>query len=691
MTDSASETATLDAANPLLELEFRIAFDRIEAVHVEPAIDALLAQSQAAIDRIASGTAPPTYANTLGALEDSCESLEFAMTVVGHLEGVATTPKLRDAYNAVQPKVSAFYSAIPTNAGLWRALRAFEATDEAQALDPTHARLLEKTIQEFRRHGAELSDDGKAKLRELDVELSERTTRFGQNTLDATNGWELLITEEERLAGLPDSALQAARESATSKGQDGWRLTLQGPSYVATMTYLDDADIREQVWRAYSTRATSGELDNRPLIARILELRSRRAKLLGFDDFSDLVLEDRMAKRGQAAADFVADMRPRCESAATTEHETLTAFRRSLEGDDAPALEAWDVGYYAEKQRAALFDFDEEQLRPYFSAEGVLAGMFEIIGRLYGVRIDEAEMPTWDESTRTYAIRDAAGHHVASFYVDLYPCDNKRGGAWMCPLISSIPTGGGQPPHLGLFCANVNPPVGDKPALLSHRDVETLFHEFGHLMHHCASHVTARSLAGTNVAWDFVELPSQIMENWCWERAALDIFAKHWENGETIPDELFQRMLRARTYRAASAMTRQLGFSTTDLALHREYDPDRDGDAIEYARDMFQRFTPVELPPDYAMVASFSHLFSSSVGYGAGYYSYMWAEVLEADAFSRFKQAGIFDAEVGREFYELLSQGNSVDPMQLFVAFMGREPKIDALLERAGLTPAQTE
>ncbi len=677
--------ATVVAENPLLDLDFRIPFDRIRVEHVEPAIDALIERSQAAIDRIADGTDEPTYANTLGALEEACTALELAMSVVGHLEAVRTTPELRDVYNLVQPRVSAFYSAIPTNADLWAALRAFEATGEATRLDATRARLLEKTIQEFRRHGAELSDEGKAELGRLDVELSQVTSRFAQNTLDATNQWELLIADEAQLAGLPASAVDAARESAASRGLDGWRLTLQGPSFIAALTFLDDASLREQIWRASSTRATRGELDNRPLIARILELRKQRARLLGFDDFTDLVLEDRMAKRGATAAQFLVEMRARCESAAAKEHETLLAFRRSLEGDDAPELQGWDVAYYAEKQRAALYDFDEEQLRPYFSAEGVLAGLFEIVQRLYGIRVEEHDMPTWHESVRTFAIRDADGRHAASFYVDLYPRDDKRGGAWMRPFLSSVPTGDGQPPHLGLFCANVNAPIGDKPALLSHRDVETLFHEFGHLMHHCASRVTVRSLAGTNVAWDFVELPSQIMENWCWERGALDLFAKHWETGETIPDELFDRMLRARTYRAASMMMRQLGFATTDLRMHREYDAERDGDIIAYAREALTAFTPTRMPSDYAMIASFTHLFASPVAYAGGYYSYLWAEVLEADAFSRFKQAGVFDAEVGRAFLELLSKGDSEDPMDLFVAFMGREPRVDALLERAGL------
>jgi oligopeptidase A len=345
-------------------------------------------------------------------------------------------------------------------------------------------------------------------------------------------------------------------------------------------------------------------------------------------------------------------------------------------------MQSWDVAYYAEKQRAALYEFDEEQLRPYFPVDSVLDGLFETVKRLYGVEITPtADLPVWDESVRTFELKDTDGQHLASFYVDLFPRENKRAGAWMDCLRLAVPPA----PHLGLICANVNPPVGGKPALLTHLEVQTLFHEFGHLTHLCLSRVPVRSLGGTNVAWDFVELPSQIMENWCWEREALDLFAKHHETGETIPDDLFAKMKRARTYRAANAQMRQVGFASVDLMLHREFDH-RD-DLIAYTRQVLQEYSPVELPEDYGFIASFGHLFSSAVGYAAGYYSYKWAEVLDADAFTRFRDDGVFNRTVGQEFRDcILARGDSEPPMELYKAFMGREPSLDPLLARQGLS-----
>jgi oligopeptidase A len=377
----------------------------------------------------------------------------------------------------------------------------------------------------------------------------------------------------------------------------------------------------------------------------------------------------------------------RAKAAFETEARELANFRRSGEGPDAAPLAAWDVGYYAEKQRKALYDFDAEELRPYFALDRVVGGLFEVAERLYGVSIRPNEaMPVWHSDARCYEIRDADGKLLAAFYTDFFPRDEKRGGAWMNALITGTCESGRSEPHLGLICANVSPAVGDRPALLSHQEVTTLFHEFGHLLHHCLSRVEVKSLAGIHVAWDFVELPSQIMENWCWEREALDTFARHYETDAPIPAELFEKMQRARTYREATATMRQLGLAEVDLALHTDYDSAKDGSVVSYARRVMQGFSPVEYPPDFAMIASFSHLFSSSVGYGAGYYSYKWAEVLDADAFSRFRERGVFSREVGQEFLsKLLSRGNSDDPMNLYRDFMGREPKLDALLIRAGL------
>ncbi len=673
-------------ANPLIHVDFDIPFDQIDAAHVEPAIDLLLASSRRAVDAIIEDSGLRTYANTLGALENATERLELAMTVIDHLESVATSDALREAYNVTRPKVSAFWSELAMNDGLHRAVRAFSQTDEAKKLPPTEARFLKKTLDDFRRHGAELAPDDKAKLKAIEVELTKLTTEFSQNVLDETNAFELVITDEAKLAGLPPTPKLAAAENARSKSLEGWRFTLQAPSLIPLLTYLDDAQIREQVWRAYNTRAVAGDRDNRPIIERILELRKRKAQLLGYADFSDLVTEDRMAKTGSKARAFIDDLRAKTLEAFDRENDTLTKYRRTLEGPTAPPVRPWDLAYYAEKQRQAEYDFNEEELRPYFPLDRVLEGLFATAQALYDIKIVEREASTWDEAVKTYGIQDANGTMIAAFYVDLFPRENKRGGAWMNGLIASAYRPHSHSPHLALFCANVNPPVGNKPALLTHREVETLFHEFGHLLHHCFSRVSVRSLAGTNVAWDFVELPSQIMENWCWERSGLDLFAAHYETGQPIPDELYQKMIRARTYRAANAQMRQLGFATVDLALHRDYLPGSGADVMSYTRKILQAHSPSALPEDYAMLAGFMHIFAHPIGYAAGYYSYKWAEVLDADAFTRFKNEGITNPEVGRAFREaILAKGNSEEAAKLYEDFMGRGPELEPLLERAGL------
>ncbi len=672
--------------NPLIQLGFEIPFDEVEAAHVEPATDALLGDAQSAIDAIAADEAPRTYANTLGALEEATEMLERAMTVVGHLESVATNDALRAAYNATLPRVSAFWSELTMNEGLFRAVRDFAATQEAKNLPPTEKRFLDKTLDDFRRHGAELGPEAKAKLQAIEVELTQLTTQFSQNVLDETNAFELVVTDEGELAGLPESAKQAAEENARGKDLEGWRFTLHAPSMIPVLTYLDDASIRERVWRAYNTRALSGQRDNRPIIARVLQLRGAKAQLLGYRDFSDLVTEDRMAKEGAKAKAFVDDLRARTQTAFERENKELQAFRDETEGGSPKALEAWDVGYYAEKQRQAKYDFNEEELRPYFPLQRVLDGLFATAQALYEIRIVEREAATWDTEVRSYAIEHADGTMIAAFYVDLFPRENKRGGAWMNSLISAAYREEQPLPQLGLFCANVNPPVSGKPALLTHREVETLFHEFGHLLHHCFSRVSVRSLAGTNVAWDFVELPSQIMENWCWERSGLDLFAAHYESGERIPDALYEKMVRARTYRAANAQMRQLGFAAADLALHQSFDPSTDGDVMAYGREILQAHSATTLPENYGMLAGFGHIFAHPIGYAAGYYSYKWAEVLDADAFTRFKREGITNPQVGRAFRDtILSKGNSEEAEKLYEDFMGRGPELEPLLERAGL------
>lgn len=668
--------------NPLLTLASDPPFDRISAEHVVPAIEKLLAEAGAALDRLEASSEPSTYASTLAALELATEPLETAMGVVEHLEGTATTPALREAYNTVLPDVSAFWAGIPLREGLYQRLVALETSAERATLDPTRARFLEKTLAEFRRHGARLGAADKERLRELDRELSTVASKFSQNVLDDTNAYELVLPDEARLRGMPPSALEAAKEAASAAGKQGYRLTLHAPSVTAVLTYADEPGLRRTVWKAYNDRGTSGEHDNRPLLRRLLELRREKARLLGFKDFADLVTEERMAKTGAEAQRFVDDLAARTRPAFEREKADLLAFRRELEGPSAPPLEPWDIAYYSEKLKLARYAFDDEALRPYFPFDRVLDGAFRLAEVLYDVRITKAEgQSVWHESVAAYRLKDTAGRELGLFYVDPYPRESKRGGAWMHGLVAAVPPAR----HLAVFCANVAPPSGGKPSLLTHRDVETIFHEFGHLLHHCLSTVSVRSLAGTRVVQDFVELPSQIMENFCTEREGLNLFARHFETGAPIPDALLESLRAARTFRAASQQMRQLGFAAVDLALHRELDPAKE-DPLAFGNRVLAGFAAAPLPDDYAMLASFLHLFSHPVGYAAGYYSYKWAEVLDADAFGRFRREGILSKSVGAAFRdEVLARGDSRDPMELFVSFMGREPRVDALLERQGL------
>lgn len=667
--------------NPLLALTSDSDLSRIQPDQVAPAISALLGEANQALERIAQAE-PASYDTTLGALERSLEPLEHAMSVVEHLESVATTPELRRAHDAALPEVSEFFSSVVLHAGVYRALSRYAETAEARALTGARRRLLTKTLSDFRRNGAELGTRDKAELLGIDRKLSELANRFSQNVLDATNAFELCFEDRAVLAGLPESALAEAERSAREKGRSGYRLTLQPPSVLAVLTHAERRDLREQIWRANGRRATSGVLDNTSLIDELLELRRRRAKVLGFAHFADLVMDDRMAKTGAMAASFIEELKTKTQAAFERENRELETFRLKLLGPGAPRMEPWDVAYYAERKRRAEYAFDEEALRPYFAAERVLEGAFELARRLYGVEITrDPAAATWDESVRSYRLLTPEGRLAARFYVDLYYRENKRGGAWMGPLITRVPPDA----NAAVLCTNLAPPTSTRPSLITHREVETIFHEFGHLLHHCLSEVSVRSLSGTRVAHDFVELPSQIMENWCFEREGLALFARHYQTEAPLPDELFQTLTRVRTFRAANDQMRQLGFAALDLALHMAYTGERA--VLDYAREVMQPYAPAPLPPDYAMVAQFVHLFGHPVGYAAGYYAYKWAEVLDADAFGRFKNEGLFSREVGRQFFDhVLSRGDSEEPAVLFERFRGRAARLDALLERLGLT-----
>jgi len=672
--------------NPLLTALDDVAFAEIRPEHVESAIDAALQGAEAALETIRNSGELDSYEATLGKLDQSTEQLEAVMGLVDHLESVATSDALRVVHQKAEAKVSAFTASIPLDSALWQKIYGFSQSAAVQQLSPTRQRFVSETVRAFVNAGANLSNDQKEELHQTQLELTQSCTLFAQNVLDSTNAFELLIEDRKRLSGIPETTLEMARESAARAGKQGYCFTLQAPSYIPVMTYADDRAFRHTLYKANFGRSVQAPWDNRPLLLKILELRKKRAKILGLAHFADWALQNRMAKSGATALQFVLDLALRTRPYFEKENQALQAFCEQLEGPGSPALAPWDLQYYAEKERKARYDVDDEAIRPYFVAEHVLNGIFEIASRLYGIRIEhDANASVWHDDVKSYRIIDADGRHRGSFYSDLYPRASKRDGAWMNGLRVSSPSSIAKT-HLAVLCANLAPPSANRPSLLNLREVTTLFHEFGHLLHHCLSRVEVRSLGGTNVAWDFVELPSQIMENWVWEEEAQQIFAQHYQTRAPMPRELFDKVLKSRNYRAANAMMRQLGFAHLDLALHMEFDPQVHGDVIAYARDILSQYTSIPVPTDYAMVASFTHLFGHPVGYGSGYYSYKWAEVLDADAFTRFKEEGVFSEKAASDFRTyILEAGNSVAPDELYRKFRGRDPRLSALLERSDL------
>ncbi len=681
--------------NPLLSGSYRIPFHAIEAPHVEPGVREALEAAEATMDEIAAETSVPTWESTLGRMEGALQELSEVVSPVGHLVSVAETPELREAYNQILPEISRFWSSIPLNEGLWERIKAYAATEEAEALTGIRRRHLDKTVLDFRRAGAELPSDEKAHLQSLQVKLAQLQQKFSENVLDATAAYELLIQDEHRLTGVPDAPLRRFQKKATEKGKLGYLLTLDYPSVEPIFKYCQDRSLREEIHRAYVTRCRDGELDNRPLMARILRLRDEIAHVLGYEGFADYKLADRMAGSAERAIAFEGDMVHRTTPYWARDVEELNAHAAALGIDE---LAPWDVSFVMEDLRKTRYAIDDEQLRPYFPLSSVLTGMFEIVRRTFGFTIREATIDeVWHDDVAFYEIYDEENTLVGGFYTDWFPRKEKRQGAWMNNFITGGPRAGSFAPHLGVMCGNFTPPDGTGDALLTHREVQTTFHEFGHLLHHCTSRVAIPSRAGIHVAWDWVELPSQIMENWTWEREALDLFAKHHETGESLPDELYDRMIAARRFMAGWTQMRQLSFGTVDLALHEELAPnlrerassseseETDGqqgaEVMSFGEQRFRAFVPSELFATLHVLPTFTHVFAG--GYAAGYYSYLWSEVLDADAFTRFREEGIFNRETGRAFVDtILSRGDSADPDDLFLEFMGRAPDPDALLER---------
>lgn len=658
----------------------------MNATAVEEAVDDAISLAGGRINAISDlSLAEVNFANTVLELDRATESLDRAWSYIGHLDSVSNTPAFREAHNAALPKVTEFYSAIPLNAELWKRLEAVDPQEAEQQKCGFGKRLLDETVADFVESGARLDPADKQRLLVINNELSRVAQKFSENVLDSTNAWERFIENADDLRGMPESALDAAREDAIAKGRpDAWRLTLQAPSIIPVMQYAENESLRREVWEAANGIGWSDPYDNSSLVLEILMLRDEKARLLGKRNFADCTTARRMARSGDGALGFVEDLHARVAPAFQAEVKALRAFKAEQTGQPEEPLEPWETSYWAEKLRQQQYAFNEEELRPWFPLNRVIDGLFEIAERLFSVRIRCAEPPSvWHESVMYFEVRDIDGKLLGSFYTDWHPREGKRSGAWMNPLILGV----GEQPHVSLLCGNLSKGTGGRPALMTHDEVCTIFHEFGHLLHHLLSRSPYRSLGGTNVAWDFVELPSQVMENWCWEREALDLFARNFETGEPIPEDLFRRMTAARNFMAASATMRQLSFAKLDLEIHRRVD-EVVSMGLEAFADKFLAGYRAELKtPTPSMLRRFTHLFGDATGYAAGYYSYKWAEVLDADAFTRFRQEGVLNPDVGRALRQsILERGNTAPPEQLFRGFMGRDPDPEALLRRDGLT-----
>jgi oligopeptidase A len=690
--------------HPFLHPSFHVRWSHLVPEAVEPDIRHALEGAKAAIETICSqDPATATYESTFAALEAATEELSHGWGRLNHLDSVSDNPAQREALNKMLPEVSDFFSSIPLNPRLWAVIKTVGESPRVASLDPVKQRFIEETLADFRQSGADLPEERKTRVAAIEAELSLLTKQYSEHVLDSTNAWELVIRDPAKLDGLPDSAKAAALANAKAKGlatdeDPAWRFTLQFPSMFPVLQHLHDDGIRRQVWEASSRVGGYGEYDNTELVWKILQLRHEKAGILGQSHFADLTLLRRMAKTGSGALQFIENLHRRVEPAFKADYRQLQHYKAAKTGQAEDQLEPWEVAYWAERQRQENYDLDDEVLRPYFPVTGVMAGMFEIATRIFGITLTEKEtvfrtaatptgqdglVETWHPEVAFYEIHDAeTSAHLGSFYADWHPRESKRGGAWM----NSLHTGGPGEPHLGLIIGNMSPPVEGKPALLTHREVETIFHEFGHLLHGLLSDVPVKSLSGTNVAWDFVELPSQIMENFCWDRQSLDLFARHFETGEPIPDDLFAKMTAAKNYMSASTFMRQLSFAKLDLELHTRLADFLGKDLDEVDREVLEGYSPPLKTRGPSMMRRFNHLFSSPTGYAAGYYSYKWAEVLDADAFTRFQKEGILNTHTGRAFREhILSKGNSAPPDELYRRFMGRDPELEPLLIRAGL------
>lgn len=675
--------------NPLLESSLLPPFSKIDTAQIEPAIEQLLNENREGVEAVLKGLEEPSWDSLVAPLDAMNDRLSQAWSPVSHMNSVVNTDELREAYNACLPKLSQFWTEMGQHQGLYEAFKKLSEREQFASLNAAQQKVISNTLRDFRLSGIALADEDKQRYAELQQKLSELTTKFSENVLDASNDWNKVITDETDLAGLPPMALAAAKQLAEAKGKEGWLLTLDFPSYLAAITYADNRALREEVYTAFATRASDqgpgkGQWDNSEVMTEILDLRLELAKLLGFENYAEYSLATKMAETPDQVIQFLNDLAEKSRPVAERDYQQLCDFAKDEQGIDA--LEAWDLAYYSEKLKQAQYAISEEQIRPYFPLPKVLEGLFAVTGRLFDIQISEVtEFDRWHDDARLFEItRD--GEVIARFFFDLYAREKKRGGAWMddCRVRRRLDDGAIQLPVAYMVC-NFSSPVGDDPALLTHNEVTTLFHEFGHGLHHMLTQIECSDVSGINgVAWDAVELPSQFLENWCYEPEALELISGHYQTGEPLPQELLDKMLAAKNFQSGMMMVRQLEFSLFDFRLHREYQP-AETEVQSLLNDVRSKVAVITPPSFNRFQHSFSHIFAG--GYAAGYYSYKWAEVLSADAFSLFEEQGIFNQKTGESFRKnILEMGGSKEPMELFVAFRGREPEVDALLRHSGIT-----
>jgi len=675
--------------NPLLDFSGLPRFSEIRPEHVAPAIERLLVEGPAAVAQVTAPKVPDDWDAFITPLEDANERLSRAWGQVAHLHAVLDSPALREAYNASLPRITQYWTELGHNERLFDKYRRLRASTAYSALPPARRKQVDDALRDFRLGGAELPPAEKARFAAIQDDLAQLGAKFSENLLDATNAFSLLIEDRARLSGLHDDALEAAREAADKDGRKGWKFTLHAPSYLPVMQYADDRALREAMYRASVTRASEfgkPDWDNTPLIAHILKLRKEEARLLGYANFAEVSLVPKMAHSPAQVLGFLQDLALRARPFAEHDVAELREFARRELG--IGSLEAWDVAYAAEKLRARRYDFSDNEVKRFFPEDAVLAGLFGLVENLYGVRIARAAAPTWHPDVRFFEMRDAGGALVGQFYLDLYARETKRGGAWMDDAITRRRRDGHLQTPVAYLNCNFSGPIGERPALFTHDDVITLFHEFGHGLHHLLTRVDDLRIAGLGgVEWDAVELPSQFMENFCWEWGVLSRMTRNVDTGAALPRALFDRMLAAKNFHAGLMMLRQIEFALFDMRLHAEFDPDADA-SVQRLLDEVRERVAVLVPPAYNRFPnSFLHIFGG--GYAAGYYSYKWAEVLSADAYSLFEENGVLDPATGARFRdEILAVGGSRSAAESFRAFRGREPRVDALLRHNGMISA---